>query len=64
MNGGRSMRAVKDSPAIPLKRSKENWKGLAQRPQSKAPHTLAWLGIELEKRVRVDARSEGRLATA
>ena len=27
-------------------------KGLVRRPQSKAPHALAWLGIELEKKVR------------
>ena len=29
-------------------------KGLAQRPQSKAPHTVVWLGIEIWKRVRMD----------
>jgi hypothetical protein len=32
-------------------------KGLARQPQSKAPHALAWLSIELGVRVRTDARS-------
>ena len=32
-------------------RSARPLKGLARRPQSKAPHALAWLTIELEKRV-------------
>ncbi len=34
-------------------------KGLARRPQSKAPHVLAWLSMELERRAWMDARSEG-----
>jgi hypothetical protein len=38
-------------------RSTRPRKGLARRPQSKASHALAWLSIELKKRVRVDARS-------
>ena len=38
-------------------RSARPKKGLARRPQSKAPHTLAWLGIELEKKVQMDTRS-------
>jgi hypothetical protein len=31
--------------------------GLARRPQSKVPHALAWLGIEMGKTLRMDARS-------
>jgi hypothetical protein len=38
-------------------RSARPQKGLARRPQSKAPHTLTWLGIELEKRIRMVVRS-------
>jgi hypothetical protein len=55
-DGARPMRAVKDSLPTPY----GELTGRARRPQSKAPHTLAWLGIELEKSVRVDARSEGQ----
>ena len=39
-------------------RSARPKKGLARRPQSKAPHALAWLSIELGKGTRMDARSE------
>jgi hypothetical protein len=39
-----------------------NWKDLARRPQSKAPRALAWLSIELEERVRMDAHSEEQSA--
>ncbi len=41
-----------------LYRSARPKKGLARRPQSKAPHALAWLIIELEKSVPMDSRSE------
>ena len=40
-------------------RSARPQKGLARRPQSKAPHTLVWLGDELGKNKKVRA-VEGR----
>ena len=35
---------------FPLKRANGNGNGLVRRPQLKAPHTLAWLAMELEKK--------------
>jgi hypothetical protein len=43
--------------SFPCSRSARPKKGLARRPQSKAPHALAWLSIELEKRTRMNAWS-------
>ena len=40
-------------------RSARPQKGLARRPQSKAPHALTWLGIDMKIRIRMDARSRG-----
>ena len=40
-------------------RSARPEKGLARRPQSKAPHSLAGLGIDMKKRIGMDARSGG-----
>jgi hypothetical protein len=44
-------------------RSARPQKGLARRPQSKAPHAVVWLGIELEKRVRMACTSENQPAS-
>jgi len=52
------MRAVKDGLPAPSEKLK-NRMGVARRPQSEAPHALAWFGIGLDKSVRMDARSEG-----
>jgi hypothetical protein len=38
-------------------RSARPQKGLVRRPQSKAPHALAWLCIEMKQGIRMDARS-------
>jgi hypothetical protein len=35
----------------------KNQKGLVRWLQAKAPHALDWLGIEMGKRVRMDARA-------
>ena len=43
--------------ACPPVEKVKNQKGLTRRPRSKAPHALARLGIEMEKRIRMDARS-------
>jgi len=53
------MRAVKGSLATPSQRSGKNPKGLARRPQSKAPHALAGLRIDMKRRMGMDARSGG-----
>ena len=42
-------------------RSARPQKGLARRPQSKAPHALAWLGIEMEQGIRMDVRRRSAL---
>ena len=52
------MRAVKDSLPAPYMEKLKNQKGLARRPQSKAPHALAWCGSGLDKSVRMDVRRE------
>jgi hypothetical protein len=63
MDNGRSMRAVKDSLAAPLKRDIENWKGLVRRAQSRINQaTLKEIG---ESRLDAllcssDARSKGQ----
>ena len=58
------MRAVKGSLATPLRKGIEVWKGLARRPQSKPPHTLAWLGDELgvSKRLAHPFLVDGKLS--
>jgi hypothetical protein len=40
-------------------RSAHPEKGLARRPQSKAPHALAGLRIDMKRRMGMDARSGG-----
>jgi hypothetical protein len=47
----------KDVRSFFCSRSARPPKGLARRPQSKAPHALAWLSIELEEKFRMDTRS-------
>ena len=47
----------KDVRSFLCSRSARPQKGLARRPQSKAPHALAWLSIELAKKGQLDARS-------
>ena len=54
----RKLRAVKDGSPAPSEKLK-NQKGVARRPQSEAPHALAWFCIGLDKSVRMDTRSEG-----
>jgi hypothetical protein len=48
----RKLCAVKDGLPAPSEKLK-NRIGVARRPQSEAPHALAWLGIELEKSVQL-----------
>ena len=55
--GGRWAGKSKGVRSFLCSRSARPQKGLARRPQSKAPHTLTWLGIELEKRIRMVVRS-------
>ena len=54
----RKLCAVKDGLPAPSEKLK-NRIGVARRPQSEAPHALAWVGIGLDKSVRMDALSEG-----
>jgi hypothetical protein len=54
---------ARDMRSFLCSRSARPRKGLARRPQSKAPHALAWLVIELEEMVRKPRALEDQSAT-